>query len=489
MKKYDETTHKVKYRPLIFISCLFFMFMVAVEATIVSTAMPYIAKNLGGFSLVGWVFSIYLLPQAITIPIYGRFADLYGCRIVLFFGTTIFLTGSFLCGMAHSLTWLIIFRGFQGVGAGSITPIITTLTYHLYNEDKRAKIQGYLSSVWGGAAVAGPIIGAYIISSFHWSMVFWINIPIGFFSLGILMAYLPQDISYHKHRIDYAGLFFLCLAICSLMLLLSPYSFKNFTACAIIICFMVSILCLIYCESVAPEPLFPVELWRNRLIILSNVGSLSIGAGMMGISAYLPTYVQVVFDSNTFQAGIALSMMSIGWPLASIFSGKLLSITSYRFLILTGSLLLIFGNFCLAFLMPFTGIYMSYVGSFMVGVGMGFLNTTLIVAIQNSMRKEIQGISTASLLFSRMLGSGLGTALFSALLNFTLSRKTPYFKDPIQILLNGKLHNTFKQFQLDFLIQTVAQSLTYIFILAICFSSIPFIIGLFFHVEKTEQPQ
>ncbi len=167
------------------------MFMAAVEVTIVATAMPTIIADLGGFNLLGWVFAIYLLTQAITVPIYGRLADLYGCRQMFFIGTLLFLTGSVLCGFAPSLMWMIAFRALQGLGAGAITPVATTLIANIYGPHERAKAQGYLASVWGVSAIIGPLLGAFIVQHFHWSIVFWINLPIGVIAMVILARYLP----------------------------------------------------------------------------------------------------------------------------------------------------------------------------------------------------------------------------------------------------------------------------------------------------------
>ncbi|MDU5191685.1 MAG: MFS transporter, partial [Mixta calida] len=179
-----ENAHQpVAHRHLILIACMLAMFMAAIEVTIVATAMPTIIAQLGGFSQFGWVFSIYLLTQAVSVPIYGRLADLWGRKRMFFIGATLFLLGSVLCGFANSMGWLILFRAFQGLGAGAIMPLTSTIVADIYSPRERAGIQGWLSSVWGVAAIIGPLTGAWIVQHFSWALVFWVNVPLGIVSM------------------------------------------------------------------------------------------------------------------------------------------------------------------------------------------------------------------------------------------------------------------------------------------------------------------
>jgi len=281
-----------RHRPLVLTACMLSMFMAAVEVTIVATAMPSIIADLGGFSLLGWVFAIYLLTQAITVPIYGRLADLYGCRKMFFIGTALFLGGSVLCGFAPSLVWMIAFRALQGLGAGAITPVATTLIANIYGPHERAKAQGYLASVWGVSAIVGPLLGAFIVQHFHWSVVFWINLPIGIVAMLILAKYLPAEESRKTHALDLAGTGLLSLAVAAMLLaLLQAESLGYYSLLLVGLAVMASAL-LVRQEKRAPEPLFPLSLWQNKVVVAGNIGGIVIGASMMGISAFLPTYVQ-----------------------------------------------------------------------------------------------------------------------------------------------------------------------------------------------------
>ncbi|VTQ53000.1 major facilitator superfamily transporter [Campylobacter jejuni] len=476
----DVNTSAVKssHRPLILTACMLSMFMAAVEVTIVATAMPTIIGDLGGFSLLGWVFAVYLLTQAITVPVYGRLADLYGCRKMFFIGTTLFLIGSVLCGFAPSLGWMIGFRALQGLGAGAITPIATTLIANVYGPQERAKAQGYLSSVWGVSAIVGPLMGAFIVSHFPWAVVFWVNVPIGLVAMVILVKYLPPDGQRKPHQLDLAGTGYLTLSVAALLLALLQAEVLGYWALALIAFAVCCGLLLIRQERKTPEPLFPLALWESKVIIAGNIGGLIIGATMMGISAFLPTYVQGVLGGTPLQAGTTLALMSIGWPLASMFSGRLMRATSYRATAVTGGVLLVGGSLALLLLSPSSGLWMARLAAFSIGAGMGLSNTTFIVSVQNSVEPAIRGIATASTLFTRMLGSAIGTAVLGATLNLNLEYRLPQVNDPVQQLMEKATRSTMGSQQLSALTDSVAASLHWVFVVSAVISVLAVAAGL-----------
>ncbi|GBU14090.1 MFS transporter [Enterobacterales bacterium] len=442
------------------------MFMAAVEVTIVATAMPTIIVDLGGFSLLGWVFAVYLLTQAITVPVYGRLADLYGCKKIFFIGTTLFLVGSVLCGFAPSLTWMIAFRALQGLGAGAITPIATTLIANVYGPQERAKAQGYLASVWAVSAIVGPLLGAFIVSHFPWAVVFWVNVPLGLFAMAILMRYLPADTQRKQHQLDLAGTGLLTLSVASLLLALLQAEALGYWALALIGVAILSGCLLVRQERRTPEPLFPLALWQSKVIIAGNIGGLVIGATMMGISAFLPTFVQGVMGGTPLQAGTTLAMMSIGWPLASMLSGNLMQATSYRATALLGALLLVCGSLILLLLTADSGLWWARLAALTIGAGMGLCNTTFLVSVQNAADVSIRGIATASTLFTRMLGSAIGTALLGATLNLNLEKRLPGITDPVQQLMEKQSRLSMDPTQLGTITDSVSASLHWVFIVA-----------------------
>ncbi|XOD69831.1 MAG: MDR family MFS transporter [Sodalis sp. (in: enterobacteria)] len=425
------------WRARIFIACILAMFMAAIEVTIVSTAMPNIIASLGGGPLLSWVFSIYLLLQAITIPIYGYLADLFGRKPVFFVSIALFLIGSILCGFASHMPELILFRALQGLGAGALVPLATTIISDIYNQQERARLQGYLSSVWAVSALVGPLIGAFIVRHFYWAGVFWINVPLGIFSAGLLARYLPSEKRlYNSLSLDIAGIIYMTMTIaCFLIALLHGEQVGDLVRTELLGLSIISAILLLQEEQKTSSPLFPLALWKNKIIIASNIGELIIGAAMMGISAFLPTYIQAVLGGSPLEAGWTLAVMSLGWPLASILCSRLLIHTSYRLMAFCGAILLIVGSFLLLMLNAQSSINYARLASFVIGLGMGISNTTFLVSVQNETPFTIRGIATAFSVFTRMLGSALSTGILGSTLNINLQQRLPWIDDPVQHLI------------------------------------------------------
>ncbi|MBP2171321.1 EmrB/QacA subfamily drug resistance transporter [Erwinia toletana] len=463
----ETIDHQVTHRHWILIAAMLAMFMAAIEVTIVATAMPTIVAELGGFSHFGWVFSIYLLTQAVSVPIYGRLADLWGRKKVFFIGTSLFLLGSVLCGFASSMGWLILFRAFQGLGAGAIMPLTSTIVADIYSPKERAGIQGWLSSVWGFAAIIGPLSGAWIVQHFNWALIFWVNVPIGLISMLMLARFLPDMQAKQQHRLNLAGSGWLMLCVSSLLIALLQAETLGYWSLAFL---ALSLLCgfaLVRNEQQAKEPLFPLAIWRSRVIVAGNAGNLIIGAAMMGISAFLPTWIQGVNGGTPLQAGSALAMMSIGWPIASAISGHLMQRTSYRFTAQLGALLLIVGCGLLLTLQRDSSMLHAALYAFIIGTGMGMTSTTFLVSVQNSAEFHIRGICTASIMFSRMLGSALGTALMGAVLNYNLLLRLPDQQDPVQQIMSGNERQALQHDTLQQMVTQVAASLHWVFVAAL----------------------
>nr|WP_314420089.1 MDR family MFS transporter [uncultured Erwinia sp.] len=459
----ENTINIVTRRHWVLIACMLSMFMAAIEVTIVATAMPTIVTELGGFSQFGWVFSIYLLTQAVTVPIYGRLADMWGRKRVFFIGAGLFLLGSILCGFASSMGWLILFRAFQGLGAGAIMPLTSTIIADVYPPKERAGVQGWLSSVWGVAAIVGPLTGAWLVQHFNWVLVFWVNVPIGIISMLLLVRFFPESREKCEQRINFTGSCWLMLTVTALLTgLLQAESLGFWTVLPIVLALLAGWR-LVRHERHSSEPLFPLAIWRTRTLLAGNVGNLLIGAAMMGISAFLPAWIQGVNGGSPLQAGSALAMMSIGWPLASTLSGRLMQRTSYRFTAQLGSLLLIAGTALLLFLHRESPVWHAGLSAFVIGTGMGMTSTTFLIAVQNTAQYEIRGICTASVMFSRMLGSALGTAVMGAVLNYNLLLRLPQFSDPVQQVMSPAGREQLAPARLEMILTEIAHSLHWVF--------------------------
>jgi EmrB/QacA subfamily drug resistance transporter len=408
-------------RPLVLAAVMLAMFMGAIEATIISTAMPAIVADLGGFKLFSWVFSAYLLMNSVTVLIYGKLSDLFGRKPILTFGIIVFLIGSILCGFAASMQTLIIFRLIQGFGAGAVMPIATTIVGDIYTAEERAKIQGYLSSVWGISALTGPAIGGLLVQYVSWHYVFWINIPLGILSLIGLWLFLHENVEKKKHEIDYLGAILLTGAISSLMFVLvqggSSWSWESWQTYSLFALFTIMVIGFVFQEGRSREPVMPFSIWKERSIFIANVTSLTTGIMLIGLSSFLPTFVQGVMEQTPIVAGFTLTAMSIGWPIASTLSGRMLITIGYRTTSIIGGIFLIFGSSFFVTMSATSGPIWAAVGSFFVGVGMGLTSTAFIVSIQSTVGWQQRGVATAANMFMRNLGNTIGAALLGGILN------------------------------------------------------------------------
>lgn len=408
-------------RPLILASVMLGMFLAAIEATIVATAMPSIVSDLGGFSLYSWVFSAYLLTNAATVLVFGKLADLFGRKPIFVIGVSIFLTGSTLAGFSTSMGMLIFTRFIQGIGAGALMPIATTIVGDIYNREERAKIQGYLSAVWGISAVSGPLLGGFFVDILDWRYVFWMNIPLGLLAMLGIVIFLKENIDKKTERVDYFGSILMMITVSILMIILveggTGIPWNSFFMFGLISISIASFILLIKQQQISMQPMIPIELWNYRLILMANLTSLTTGMITIGVTSYLPAFVQGVMGKSATVAGFTLTTMSIGWPIASTISGRLLLRIGYRSTSLIGGLFLVIGSLLFIFLTPAKGPVWAGFGSFFIGVGMGMTSTAFIVGIQTSVNWEIRGIATSANVFMRSLGSALGVALLGGLLN------------------------------------------------------------------------
>jgi EmrB/QacA subfamily drug resistance transporter len=413
-------------RSLVLAACLMGTFMAAVESTIVATAMPSIVADLSGFSLFSWVFTVYLLSQAVSIPVYGRLADLYGRKRMFFAGAGLFMVGSGLCGLSHNMVQLILCRLLQGLGAGGVQPVSMTILGDIYTPAERARVQGIVSSVFGVSAVVGPSLGAFLVEHVNWEFVFWVNLPVGAVAIAMIGTALREDITPRVRRIDWLGSLLMMLSISALMLALVQQATLSRPLLAALVTGGVALLVLLGLhERATPEPMLPLELWRNRVIAIGSLGGGLAGAVMMGVSAFLPTYVQGAMGQSATIAGLVLGAMSVTWALASIYGGRLMVRTSYRLAAVLGGASLLAGSALLVTLTPSRGPWWATLGSLVIGIGMGMCNTAYIVSIQAAVPWHQRGAATSSCMFLRFVGQSVGAASFGAVLNLTLLRRAP----------------------------------------------------------------
>ena len=411
------------HRPLVLAAVMAANFMIAIEATIVSTAMPQIVAQLGGLPLYSWVFAAFLLTQTATTVVFGKLSDLIGRKRVMLVGIAIFLFGSILCGFAWSMPSLIVFRLAQGVGAGAVQPTAMTIVGDLYSAHERAKIQGWLASVWALSAVLGPLAGGLIIQHFSWAWIFWMNLPIGALAAAGFWAYLHEKSARGRGRIDHLSAAIFTVAIAAIMVDLTALSTSGRLEIGLTtLIALVAVVLFVMQERRSPEPMISLKLWGRRPIAAANGASLLCGMVMIGLTTFLPVFVQGVMQKSPLIAGFALSAMVLGWPAGATIGVRGFRRFGVRAVLRLGGALVPAGALVFILLRQESSPIVAGLGSLVVGLGMGLLSSASIILIQEIVDWSERGSVTASFLFARSLGSTFGATVFGAVLNFGLLR-------------------------------------------------------------------
>jgi MFS family permease len=398
-------------------------FMVAIEATIVSTAMPQIVGQLGGLPLYSWVFAAFLLTQTATTVVFGKLADLAGRKLVMLVGIAAFLVGSILCGFAWSMPSLIVFRLVQGIGAGAVQPTAMTIVGDLYSAHERGKIQGWLASVWAVSAILGPLAGGLIIQYFSWAWIFWMNLPIGALAAAGFWAFLHEKTARGRGRIDHLSAGIFTVAIAAIMADLTAISTSGRLEIGLTtLVALVAVVLFVLQERRSPEPMISLELWGRRPIAAANGASLLAGMVMIGLTTFLPMFVQGVMQKSPLIGGFALSAMVLGWPIGATVGVRGFRRFGVRSVLRVGGVLIPLGSLVFLVLNGESSPIVAGLGSLVIGLGMGLSSSASIILIQEIVDWSERGSVTASFLFARSLGSTFGATVFGAVLNFGLLR-------------------------------------------------------------------
>jgi MFS family permease len=408
-------------RPLVIAAIMASMFMIATEATIVSTAMPQIVAQLGGLRIYSWVFASFLLTQTAMTVVFGKLADIYGRKPVMLTSIGIFLVGSILAGFAWSMPVLVACRLVQGVGAGGVQPIAMTIVADLYPARERGKVQGYLASVWAISAVVGPVIGGLIIRNLSWAWVFWIGVPVGLAAFAGFLAFLHEDVAHKGRAIDIAGAALFTLAITALMIALTDSAQISLLLGVFIFC--VSSALFYLQEQRAADPMISFALWGHRAIAATNGVGLLASMALMGLTTFLPMFVQGVLHGSPVVAGLALTTMLVGWPAGATVAARTFHIFGLRRTLIAGSALLPAGALIFALLTAESSPAMAGLGSLVMGLGMGLVSVSSLVLIQEMVPWTQRASATASNIFARNLGSTIGATVLGAVLNYSLAHR------------------------------------------------------------------
>ncbi|MBI3944016.1 MAG: MFS transporter [Chloroflexi bacterium] len=413
---------------IVTISILLALFMASVETTVIGTAMPTIISDLGGLDKYSWVFAVYMLSSTTMTPIFGKLSDLYGRRPIFLIGLIIFLAGSILSGLSQNMTQLIIFRLFQGIGAGGILPLAFIVIGDIYTLQQRARIQGLFSSVWGVSSIVGPLLGGFLVDNISWHWVFYINVPIGLVVMLLIFFFLAEPLqSRKKVYIDFLGVFLLITGVSSLLiLLLREGDSTTLISGSAIILATVSLLSLVgflVVERRAAEPLIPLNLFNNRLYSVAAIGGFLAGLGLFGLASFIPLFMQTVVGTTATEAGAALTPQILGWTLASAVGGQLFMRFGTRRLALSGAVFMIAGAILLATTGEGPSRWQIMAAMAFLGAGMGLTISTYTIAVQNSVARERLGAATSTLQFTRTMGGTLGVSIMGSILAARLSQR------------------------------------------------------------------
>lgn len=403
------------------------LFVAAMDSTVVGTALPTIARELGSFQLYPWIVAGYLITATTTVPVWGRLADVRGRKMVLLSGIAVFVLASALCAASPSMPWLIAFRTLQGVGAGCIQPLVFTVVGDVFPLHQRARLQGFFSSMWAIAAIIGPALGALFVSTIGWRWIFTVNVPIGFIAVALLWGYrerVPEQRS--QRALDVRGAALLTVAVTLLLVGLGTGS-RSATPSWPVVAIAVALLSAFAAiEWRAANPTVPLQLLRHRLIGPAILISSIAGTLMFGVTTYVPLWVQSVQGGSPYAAGVAVGAMSIGWPIASAASGFIMVRIGYERLVVAGALALLAGTAMLAFGSNGAGPLWAGIATAVIGVGMGTFSAPLLIVIQSAVDWSQRGAATALNQFSRTIGGAVGVALMGVLLQrYVVAARVP----------------------------------------------------------------
>ena len=421
--------------------------LVAIDSTIIATAVPSIVDDLGGFASFPWLFSVYLLAQAVTVPVYGKLADVFGRKPVMMFGIGLFLLGSVLCGFAWSMPALIAFRAVQGIGAGAVQPMAMTIVGDLYSLSERAKVQGYLAGVWAISSVVGPTLGGVFSEYVSWRWIFFVNVPLCVLAAVMIGRRFSETVTRSRPQVDYAGAGVLTVGLTMVVLGLleggqawawtSPQSIGVLGGGVLLLALFVLV------EQRAADPVVPLALLGDRLIVTTSLISACVGAVLLGLTTYVPTYVQEALGTGPLVAGFALAALTLGWPISASQAGNLYLRFGFRATALLGSVVVVAATALLLLLDRTSSVVQVGATCFAIGLGMGITAAPTLLAAQTAVGWQRRGVVTGTNMFFRSMGSAIGVAVFGAVVNATLGASSLEGAGVDPEALTGAVHHVF----------------------------------------------
>ena len=410
----------IKERNYVIGSALLALFLGALDALIMSAAMPSIVAELGGLHLYAWVYSVYFLSRAVALPIFGKLADIYHSKHLFLFSIALFLISSIAAGLAQSMSFLIFCRIFQGIGAGGNFALVYIVLSEVAAPDQRAKTLSLASSIWGISSVVGPTLGGFIVSYFSWRWIFFINIPMGLASLIGIGLFLKEVRSKKLNvSIDFKGLTLFSTFVLGLLVIFItggrdlPWTSGKMAA---LVLFTILLGAWFYfAEKNKSEPFIDINFFKNSNFALGNGATFFSSFTIFAFFAYAPVYIQGGLGLSPMQVGLAMVSLSLGWSFGSLFLGRFTAGGGGKTGAVTGGLILLFGSLLTLRFQLDTTMTECFIVFLVIGVGMGFVSLSTLIIVQNSVVKEDLGVVTSLHQFGRSLGGTVGVGISGGL--------------------------------------------------------------------------
>ena len=411
---------------LVIASVATLLLLAALDQTVVSTALPTIVADLGGIEHLSWVVTAYILASTVAAPLYGKLGDLYGRRAMVFVSVGLFLLGSLLCGIADSMTFLIVARAVQGLGGGGLFVLALSVVGDVLSAAERGKVQGMFAAVFSVSSMIGPLISGWFVEQFSWHWIFLINVPLGILAVIGFAASFPAHVVTHKHRIDWAGAAMLSISLAALTLLTAlggrSFAWTSIEAYGLGATSALALLAFVAIERRVAEPILPLDLFRENVFRNTSALSMLTGAAMLGAVTFLPIYLQIARGVTPMISGLLLAPMTVGIIGATTVAGRYMRGTGrYRVLPLAGMAFVALGAALLAQIAADTSIWVFSGMIVVFGFGMGLCFPVLTTAVQNAVPRKILGTATASGVMFRQIGGSLAVAVFGAMMTARLS--------------------------------------------------------------------
>jgi EmrB/QacA subfamily drug resistance transporter len=472
---------------VIFSALMLVVLLASLDQTIVSTALPTIVGDLGGLSHLSWVVTAYLLSSTITGPLYGKFGDLYGRKIVLQTAIVIFLVGSALCGLAQNMAELISFRALQGLGAGGLIVVAIAVIGDVIPPRDRGRYQGLFGAVFGVSTVIGPLIGGFFVDNLSWRWIFYVNLPIGALAFVVIGATFHAPVERVQHAIDYLGAALLAGGLTCLVLLTSlggtTYAWRSPEIIALGVIGFVLLVLFPFGEQRAAEPILPLSLFRSRIFVVCSAIGFIIGVALFGAVTFLPLFLQIVRGRSPTSSGLQLTPMMAGLLVTSIASGQLISRTGrYRPYPIAGTAIATAGMALLTQLNVHTGTLATSLYMLVLGLGLGMVMQVLVLAVQNAVPPKVMGVATSGSIMFRQIGGSVGIAVFGAIfanrLHGNLAATLPRGSRPLKTVQPATIRHLSPHLHTIY-VHAFASSLHPVFVVGAIISGLSFVLTWF----------